>query len=198
MSENDNKISSSVVILAAGLSERMGKMKPLLSFNNNKTFLEQIISQYQKFNSSEIVVVTNNYVNENLKLSVYKNVKIIINHTPSLGRMSSIILGINALTEKKCCFIHNVDNPFVNIDLLEKLQLFINDENYVTPVYNDKGGHPILIGKNALEKISVQKIEDADLREIFKPFKRKNVQTDDEKILYNINTIDEYKKYFHF
>ena len=54
-----NKSDSSVVILAAGFSSRMKQAKFSLKFDNNRTFLEKIIEEYQTFAGKEIIVVLN-------------------------------------------------------------------------------------------------------------------------------------------
>ena len=57
-----NQLLSSAIILAAGLSERMGIMKPLLCFDDQHNFLEHLIDDYSKIITEEIVVVVNNEV----------------------------------------------------------------------------------------------------------------------------------------
>ena len=50
---------TSVIILAAGDSERMGKPKQGLLFSNGKTFLEHLVSVYQRFGVKEVIIVIN-------------------------------------------------------------------------------------------------------------------------------------------
>lgn len=194
---NIKTLAHPVVILAAGLSDRMGMMKPLLRFNEKETFLSHITAEYKKLGSSEIIIVTNKSVVAAIDKTSLKKEKIVINKNPSSGRLNSIKIGLNALKKKNACFIHNADNPFVNQPLLHKMTLSVNDNNIVVPVYKGKGGHPILVGRKAIKYICKQKQTDMDLREILKCFERINVQTTDEKILCNINTLDDYNKMFY-
>ena len=46
------------IVLAAGLSSRMGQSKPLMPWLNGKTVIEHILEQVQQANLSQIVVVT--------------------------------------------------------------------------------------------------------------------------------------------
>lgn len=188
--------ASPVVILAAGLSDRMGMMKPLLKFNWDRTFLEHIVKEYESYGSSEIIVVTNDTVYEKIKTENFKKVKFIINKEPQHGRMSSVIMGVSALTIKNRCFIHNCDNPFVNISLLRKLEKKLGQGDYIVPVYERKGGHPILISGKVINKILKEQLVDSDFRDVLKAFIRENTETSDNKILCNINTLEDYKKYF--
>jgi molybdenum cofactor cytidylyltransferase len=196
MTGNIKTLNPPVLVLAAGLSERMGTMKPLLKFDEKDTFLSHIIAEYEKFGSKEIIVVTNEKVVNVISETVLENIKIILNKNPLSGRLGSIKLGLKALKTKGACFIHNTDNPFVNSGLLMEMASMSNDENYIVPVFKGKGGHPILIGRKAIEHVNSLKQADADLREILKSFERINAQTTDERILYNMNTMEDYNKYF--
>ena len=51
------------LIVAAGLSERMGQFKPLLPVGG-KTMIEQTISIFQQTNISDVFVVIGNHANE--------------------------------------------------------------------------------------------------------------------------------------
>lgn len=192
-----NQLQSSVIILAAGLSERMGKMKPLLRFNEQQNFLEHIIDEYSRIIKDEIIVVVNSKVSDEINIPNNPKVKFIINDNPYQGRMSSVILGIQALRYRRSCFIHNVDNPFVTYTLMKDMENRITENSCVMPFYNDKGGHPILFGEKIIAHISEAKSDD-DFRKALTPYECIHAETDDEKILININTKNEYHKYFKY
>lgn len=197
MTGNIKTIASSVVILAAGLSERMGVMKPLLRFDERQTFLSHIYSEYKKLGPAEIILVTNESVVSAIDKECFGNANIIINKNPSEGRLQSVKIGLEALNKNDACFIHNVDNPFVNAELLIEMSKKVNNGNYIVPVFNGKGGHPILVGKRAIEYICLQKKPDMNLREVMNVFDRVNVNTSDARILCNVNTLEDYYTYFN-
>jgi len=190
--------SSSAIILAAGFSNRMGQCKALLSFDKEKTFLEKIIEEYIKFGTSEIVVVINKTIENELINNAHfdEKVKFVINHKPEIGRWSSIITGLKELKNEGNCFIQNVDNPFVTSELLVDIDKNINADNYVVPVFKAKGGHPIIIGHEIIKNILTFDDTDRDLKEYLTKFKRTEVEVNDENILININTMEDYMKYF--
>lgn len=196
MTENIKISAHSVVILAAGLSERMGFLKPLLKFDEFDNFLSHIVSEYEKIAIPEIIVVTNEAVRVAIGEKKIGNAKIIINKNPGLGRFGSIKIGLNEVKKKNACFICNADNPFINTALLIKMASKVKEENYIVPEFEGKGGHPILMGCKVMEAICKQKQNDVDLREVLRPFERMNITTDDERILYNINTKEDYNYYF--
>ncbi len=192
-----NQLHSSAIILAAGLSERMGIMKPLLRFDDQHNFIEHIIDDYSKIITEDIVVVINKEVKSKIDLKNNKKIRIIINDNTEEGRMSSAILGTQALKYRKCCFIHNVDNPFVNFSLLENMVKMTKEDNCVMPIFKGKGGHPILFGEKVIDHIAKAKSDD-DFREALRPYDLVTVETDDESILVNINTRKDYQKYFKY
>jgi molybdenum cofactor cytidylyltransferase len=184
-----------VVVLAAGLSERMGIMKPLLKFSRHQTFLEHIIEAYRTFGSSEIVVVLNDEVRK--KFTEIEKIKIVLNNNPSSGRLDSVVMGLSMLENKHACFIHNSDNPFVNIEVLKMMEKELPGADYIVPVFNGKGGHPVLLGKEVIKFIVDRKYIENNLQEVLKSFERRNIETSDERILCNINTKEDYLNFFN-
>ncbi len=93
-------------------------------------------------------------------------------------------------------FIHNVDNPFVNHKLLSLLLENIHDYDYVVPTFNNRGGHPILISKKVLKDIIAENGHNLNLKDYLSIYKKKTVNVDDEKILINVNSKEDYNKLF--
>jgi len=187
------KKNCSAIILAGGESIRMGEPKQFLQFNKI-TFIEQITNIYKSFNIKEIIIVTNTKYYEKTKKLNLKNVKIIENKNPELGRFHSLFLGVNCLENTEFVFVQNIDNPFVNYEILDLLYKNKEKNCYCTPIFDTKGGHPILLSKMIITQIQNENTKNLNLKDFLKLFKRKTVITNDEKILININTIDEYKK----
>ncbi|MFA4852313.1 MAG: NTP transferase domain-containing protein [Bacteroidales bacterium] len=191
-------IGAPVIILSAGLSLRMGQWKALLPYKNGKTFLEKIILEYVHFGTAGIILVVNKMLKNEMIISplLMDKVRLIINPKPEKGRWSSLWLGLNALDHKNSCYIQNVDNPFVSTDLLQDLEAKIMKDNYVVPVFKGKGGHPVLLGQEIMKYILSLDEADRDLRELLNKFRRTEVETNDKNILMNINSMEEYRKYF--
>ncbi len=183
-----------IIILAAGLSSRMGKAKAFLKFNDNFTFLEQIIDVYFNFGIKDIIVVLNSRDSKLTKNLNLKTTKIIVNQYPEKGRTYSLQLGGEFLLDKDYIFLQNIDNPFINSEILEKIYSEKDKNCYISPIFNSKGGHPILIPKNIFTKIHTEITENQNLKEILQPFCRKNVLMNSKTVLININTQNEYIK----
>ena len=190
-----------VIILSAGKSQRMGQPKPFLLFDktNNITFIEKIITEYQNFGCQEIIIVFNKENKQKFsKLNINKQqIKIITNPEPESGRFYSIKLGLSVLESANYVFLQNCDNPFINQDILKKIFDNKTENAYVSPVYNNKGGHPILIPESIFTKIQTQMSKNLNLKHFLQHFARKNVLLSEANILANINTQEIYNKYFN-
>lgn len=192
------KINTSVIILAAGRSSRLGMPKLLLEFNDGTPFIHHIINQYLDFGCNEIVVVINSSCSEiadHLNLKSSTNVKVAINEDPDAGRFGSIRTGAENMQNTTPVFIHNTDNPFAHHTTLTGLHAGLKDSVYAYPVYKGKGGHPVLIGSGVVRSILQSKKSDHVLSAFLKKFNGKAIEVDDRDILWNINTPDALKRF---
>lgn len=197
MNTSNNKPEHpSVIILAAGLSRRMGFPKPFLKWDEKKTFLEKIISEYYAFGTREIIVVMNEggYAKEKNEFpDIEQYAKIVINKVPEKGRFRSLAIGLNSMTEIKNCFLQNVDNPFVNYNLLSGMSKLVNPNSFVVPVIGGKNGNPVLISCDICKHIVSLLEHDHDLHEVLHNFNKIEYLSDDSNLLLNINTMKEYE-----
>jgi CTP:molybdopterin cytidylyltransferase MocA len=194
------KKNISVIILAGGDSERLKLPKPFLLFSPRITFIEKLISIYSGFGCRKIITVINSkYFDEEFfsNLQKFSNVLFVINSHPEFGKFYTLKLGISKLTNEKYCFIQNIDNPFTNISLLNRLYDAKAFDGYSAPVFKGKGGHPVLIGDRIIQGIKKQRSNDINLRTFLNKYQRIETPTKNKKITANINTLNNYKKYFY-
>lgn len=197
----DNPIEmkkTSALILAAGLSNRMGQEKFALEYSSGVTFLEQIVAQYHKFGCYKIVIVVNpkgkNLICQvTLRLPV--EVVIAVNAFPERGRFSSIKTGLMNLPDEDYVFIQNVDNPEITIDLLSALQNNLNEADYTFPLYHGKGGHPVLVNNRIVKALMNENTDDLNLKHFLSRYKKIETVVDDPAVLLNINTAEEYQNW---
>ena len=183
------------VILSAGQSRRMGTHKALLKFNENLRFIDRIIEVYKNFGITEVIVVAG----ESLKneLNVASDVKIVTNQHPEFERFYSVKLACESLSrEVELCFLQNCDNPFVNEELLENMINLPEESDCAVPVYMNQGGHPVLINKTIIEYIQSIDGKNSNLKDILSKFRTMKIITNDETVKININSPEEYEKYF--
>jgi CTP:molybdopterin cytidylyltransferase MocA len=100
---NQNKKIAGL-ILAAGFSSRMGKIKPLLPIGS-VTLLERVISSFFAGGINDIFLVLGHYQNQILSNLPYKDqINIIYNPLYPQGMLSSIRAGINAISDTAGAF----------------------------------------------------------------------------------------------
>ena len=186
----------SAIILSSGLSERMGQPKALLKWNHETTFIEKIIGEFHRFGCQQVVCMINTAIETACStLDVSSNVKFVVNHHPEWGRFHSIRIGLGTLKGTDFCFIHNVDNPFVNRDIVEKLYLLRDGNSWCSPMYNGKGGHPVLYTRQIAESILGIHYLNTTLADVLNQYPRVSVAMDDDSIHRNINTLEDYKRF---
>jgi len=184
---------TSVIILAAGNSSRMGQPKSLLKMPSGISFLENVVRQYADFGCSKIIIVLNKSVRKLVlieKVALPKNAVIITNNNPEFGRFSSVKLGVNEV-DSDYVFIHNVDNPIAKIKVLGQLYKSRMKSDVVVPTTNNKGGHPILLSRKVCNEIIYEKANDLNLKRYLKKYSLKKVEVIDDSILLNINNSNE-------
>ena len=191
---NKFAVQPAVVILAAGISERMGKPKHKLVFSGEETFLDHIIRVYRRYGVSEILLV----IGESAGWKSFrpdKPIKTVINRNPEYGRFHSIRLGLKELKNIPV-FIQNIDNPFVNAGVLVSLKNGLGEEEFAVPVYEGRSGHPVLLSDKIIKSVINDFQSNDRFDEVLKSFKRKDVIVNDPYIGVNINTPEDYKRYF--
>ena len=194
------KNNISVIILAGGGSERLKYPKPFLLFSPRVTFIEKLISVYFGFGCRKIITVINSkYFDEEyfFKLKKFSNAAFVINGHPEFGKFYTLKLGISKLSNEKYCFIQNIDNPFTNLSLLNRLYTAKSPDGYIAPVFKGKGGHPVLNGQRIIQGIKKERSNDKNLRVFLNEYQRIETPTNFEKITANINTLNDYRKYFY-
>ncbi|MCF8460964.1 MAG: NTP transferase domain-containing protein [Flavobacteriales bacterium] len=189
--------NTGVLILAGGRSSRMDFPKPWLQYDERSSFLERIIHIYQKVGVTDIATVVNSDFCEkpwDEKIAaVSRNCKVIRNDHPNFGRLYSIQLGLAHLQSDNI-YIHNVDSPFVNEELIVDLAAAHHGSGVTIPVKEGRKGHPILIGSDVKKTILARYEEFNSLRDLIMEFEQKLVDTDDDGIFVNINTPEQYKQ----
>lgn len=196
MNPKNSQRSFSALILASGLSERMGQPKALLMWDNKKTFLEKIVQEYIASGCEKIICTLNNHVlphcrsNEN-----FQGVKFVLNPHPDWGRMYSVMLGLKEIGQSQFCLIQNVDNPFIHSEMIKKIVASGDHQSWCSPEFGGKGGHPVLLPKIVINKILSGNCLEITFQQILKQFPKKTVECEDDSILRNINTPEDYRNY---
>ena len=186
------------IILAAGNSKRMNFWKPFLKFDRNHTFIEKIISTFLNWGCHEIVVVINKDVKSQREYfdQLPEKVTYVLNEHLDLERFYSVKLGLQNMEESDFFFIQNVDNPFIDSQILDLLYTHRSHEKYVSPAFENKRGHPVLLNRENINQIHNWPVDSANFKDILNTMEYKKVEMPDDRVLININSPEEYAKYF--
>lgn len=180
------------VILAAGLSSRMGSNKLLLNVLE-MPMIERVILNMLPFCERLIVVLGHDGHKLEPLLKKYDTVKLVYNSGYQSGMFSSVKVGCEHLKGDRF-FLTPADMPLISTDTYKSL-LEVND-SVVIPSFQGKAGHPILLSievAEGLRKSDVHPIaEMQNLREYLKGFHKTYVNVPDSGILMDIDTRTEY------
>ncbi|MCC7520251.1 MAG: NTP transferase domain-containing protein [Flavobacteriaceae bacterium] len=191
-------LTFSTLILAAGKSSRMGVPKWGLAYDLQSTFLEHLIQVCHDAGSKEIVVVVNEEDQKLLlkQFSILPHAaRYVINAHTEWDRFYSVKLGLQQLSNSPAVLICNIDNPNIEVGLIQKLIAHQNDAPCVYPVYRNQGGHPLLLSSRIIHDILETSENQLHFKTFLQNYHRKRVEVQDARILLNINSPEDYQKY---
>ena len=187
------------IILAAGESKRMGKLKPLLRFKD-KTFLEQIISVLKLSDVDRITVVLGaeaETIKESIDLS---GTSVVVNKNYQRGQLSSLVVGIEDTPEEtKAILVCLVDSPFITKEVVNQIISKFKETNnpIIVPVFNNERGHPTLFSRSLFNELA-NAPEEQGARHVLYSNEEKilELETSEKEIRIGIDTPDDYKLHF--
>ncbi len=134
------------IVLAAGMSTRMGTQKLLLPFDG-KTIVEKVVENILNSGISNVLVVLGANHDEIAEVLKSWPVKTFRNENFQEGMHTSVISGVKALPEEaKAVMIFLGDQPFIPETVSAKVIEAWNNsgKGIVIPLLNGKRGHPTL------------------------------------------------------
>ncbi|MEW6734276.1 MAG: nucleotidyltransferase family protein [Acidobacteriota bacterium] len=137
----------SAILLAAGESKRMGKLKQLLPFGQ-QTVIESAIANLHAARIDELIVVLGSCAQQVAAQLAYAPVKLVTNENYHLGMTSSLQTGLAAINwQARAILIALVDQPHVPPSVIDQLinTYYQSGALIVKPQYQNSSGHPIII-----------------------------------------------------
>ena len=139
------------VVLAAGLSTRMGESKMLLPWEKEKPIVQHIIEQLLRSRIDHIIVVTGHMAKEIKAIVKPMGVQVVHNRSYKTGEMlSSLKVGLRAMPGHiSAGLVVLGDQPRIQPKVIFQVMLAYAEGNgdIVAPSYQMRRGHPILIGR---------------------------------------------------
>lgn len=148
--KSKRKNDVAAVVVAAGLSSRMGRPKQLLPYGEY-TIIEQIVSVLLQYTLAEVVVVTGHERKAiEAKLAPWP-IRSVFNPDYRSGEMlSSLQYGLSALTpEIEAALVVLGDQPQLEVAVVQHLveTYRANKSRLLIPKFQERRGHPILIDR---------------------------------------------------
>ncbi len=139
------------IVLAAGLSSRMGTMKALLPWENNRSVLAHILDQLRHAGLASIVVVTGYQAALLAREAADFDVQFTHNHDFANGEMlRSIQTGLRALPEEtSAALVVLGDQPQIqSATVAQIMQAYWRDHSLIVmPSFEMRRGHPMLLDR---------------------------------------------------
>lgn len=157
MSEaEDSRIIFSAIILAAGLSRRMGAPKMVLPWGKT-TVIGQVVDVMKNSGIQEIIAVTGGASEQVEGELSGMGVKIAYNKMHADGNMlTSLKCGLKALSiESEAAFIALGDQPFIEESIVRMMKREYQEQKaqIMTPSYQMHRGHPWLVRRELWNEI---------------------------------------------
>ncbi len=193
---------TNAIILAAGMGERIGGPKALLELEG-QTLLERMVSLLSWLPLNQITCVINQTIQEKIQdlatIAVPRSGDLltVVNNDLDTGPLRSIQIGLEAFEKRNSnVLIMPVDFPFIKPSTIRLLLETINPGRVNIPVYQGKRGHPPVFGSKLIPQLWKAPL-DKGARWIYQalPDKINHIETDDEGILQNVNTPEDWQKW---
>lgn len=187
----------SAIVLAAGLSSRMGALKQLLPFGGC-TVVEQVISVLRSSSIDEIVVVLGHRHTEIETVLSKWSVRATFNPHYAEGMLSSIKHGWATVNPRADSVMHVLgDQPQLEGSVVRELIAAdrSSDAHIFVPVFAERRGHPILLDARYREEIlALKKV--ATMRDVLRAHAAEvqMVPVETDSILRDMDTWYEYER----
>ncbi|MCK8827291.1 molybdenum cofactor cytidylyltransferase [Natroniella acetigena] len=187
----------SAVVLAAGMSTRMGRSKQLLSIGE-KTMIEVVIDKLLEVEIEEIIVVVGYQADKIKDLLVDRDIQVIYNSEYKLGQSTSLIKALEAINQKHTGILCMLgDQPLIDLSTLNCLinKFKEGEELIIFPKYNDQRGNPVIFSTK-LKKEMLRVSGDQGARSLIIKYREqsKAIEVDDQGVIFDIDTESDYQK----
>ncbi len=187
------------ILLAAGESSRMGRLKALLPWRET-TLLEYQLHSLLEAGLHQVVVVLG-HDGDRLKPIVdsVDGASWALNPDYLQGKTTSLKTGVAALAGQQVSdvLLLNVDQPRPADTVRNLLERHLASPCLITiPTHGGKGGHPILISARLLPELAEIEEESQGLKAVVRRHAEatERIELDDPAILLDLNTPEQYRE----
>ena len=183
----------SAIVLASGMSKRMGQNKLFLKLKEKMVF-EYILDTIKKVEFDEVIVVT-----RFKEIEIYSK-KIgytaVHNKAYTEGQSSSIRLGVESAKKDNDYIFFVADQPLISSNTIEELinSFKVEKKQIIIPLYNKEKGNPVIFSNHFRSELLNLKGDTGGSKII-----KRNIDTVKEINIKNmenidIDTLEDYEK----
>jgi len=206
MTESSPPTFTSGILLAAGVSRRMGTLKALLDWHGRPLIMHQIVA-LREAGADEVVVVLGHRADElqariGANRDVYSvgNVRCVINSDYSQGKTTSIKTGLRAISNEAgpsgAILMLNVDQPR-SVNVIQDVLIAHQSAGALItiPTCGGKGGHPIAVDKSLLAEMLEINEATQGLRAVTQRHEQSTnrLELGAPELLWDVNTPEQYQ-----
>ena len=185
----------SAILLAAGKSKRMGKLKQLLPFGQS-TIVEQAIDNLLGSTIDEVIAVVGHKAEEVIEKIASRPIKLVKNPDYEQGMSTSIIAGLSLVDDGAHAIMFVLgDQPLIDSQTMTRLakEFRSHDKGIAVPTYRGARGHPVILAVKYKEEL-LELNGDIGGRQIVEnhPGDVLEVPVSCEGVCVDINTVDDY------
>jgi molybdenum cofactor cytidylyltransferase len=143
------------VVLAAGESRRMGRLKALLPFAGH-TVIEQVLQPLLQAELTEVVVVLGYRAKDITAVLAPLPVRLLYNPEYQRGMTTSVQVALRDVTPLPEAYLLSlVDQPLLRLELIQQLLTAFHNthKGLVIPTYQGKRGHPLLLSASYRQEV---------------------------------------------
>jgi molybdenum cofactor cytidylyltransferase len=189
MEETEEIARVDCLVPAAGRSERMGAWKPTLPFAGG-TIVGTVVDTALSVCARVILVIGYRGSELAVLFREEKRVTVVENPGWAIGMLSSIRCGA-ALISTERFFVALGDMPWITSRVYECL-LRGPQADAVFPTFNGTRGHPVLFSRHVIPAVLASDPGSGNMRELTAGFSVAELPWEDDSILRDIDTMEDY------
>ena len=185
----------SSIVLAAGMSTRMGTPKALLDWGG-EPLLRYQVKQLQEGGVDEVVVVLGYRADEIHRQLRGLGCRVVLNPQYQLGRAGSLRMAAKAVDrDANAIVVANVDQPRPAALIRELLAAHAGGALITRPAHEGRHGHPVVVSGALRGELLTASDEDGGLRGVLAAHADEilDLAVDDGACLLDLNTPEEYE-----
>jgi molybdenum cofactor cytidylyltransferase len=180
------------IILAAGLSRRMGFPKALLLWHG-ETYLDRLIHIFSQVCQQVIVVLRPGFHSALATCRLLPSARIVFNHHADRGQFSSLQAGLDAVPDDRPVLFTPVDYGHIDSSIVLHLAAaFSPADSVLQPQWRGRSGHPLLVSPAVADALRAEP-SDSNARSVIHRFPRRFLDTQDPGVVMDADDPESFR-----